>query len=62
MSREQPEPLRYSEVRPDRFDRFEDYVAPADGLERAIDQAPLRDERGPPAYANRGYAHLKGGR
>lgn len=55
--------VQYSAMRPDRFDRDDaQYVAPGEGVDRDVDQAPTKLEGGPPVYANRGFAHLKGGR
>jgi hypothetical protein len=53
---------RYSDIRPDRFE-LELYEPPQDGVTRAVDEAPsAARDRGRDAFANRGYAHLKGGR
>lgn len=50
----------YRAKKPQRFDDYEDYVAPVDGVVRAVDEAPVADEGGRQVVATRGFAHLKG--
>lgn len=47
-------------LRPERFDDYEQYIAPAPGRDRPVDDAPKSDAGGRPLYANRGFQHLKG--